>query len=218
MPDVWRRLAAEALGTALLLSAVVGSGMMAETLTDDVALALLCNAIATGAVLFVIISALAHISGAHFNPAVTVLAVLDRAISTRVALGYIAAQIAGAIIGVLIAHAMFDQPVFAWGVKERTGAPQWLSEFVAVFGLVFTVEAMRGRTVESAAAAVALYIVAAYWFTASTSFANPAVTLARSLTPTFSGIRPEDAPAFILAQLAGALVAWVVVRPLLRRA
>ena len=216
MADTSRRLAAEFVGTAMLLCAVVGSGMMAETLTADVALALLCNAIATGATLFLIITIFAPLSGAHFNPAVTLLAVLDRGIPSGLGIAYVAAQAGGAVLGVLLAHAMFDQPIFAWGIKERTGAPQWLSELVAVFGLILTIEALRARRIEMLAAAVALYIVAAYWFTASTSFANPAVTLARSITPTFSGIRPEDAPAFMLAQLVGALAGWATARVLFR--
>jgi glycerol uptake facilitator-like aquaporin len=217
MVDLPRRLAVEALGTALLLAAVVGSGIMAERLTQDTALALFCNTAATGAMLFVIITAFAPVSGAHFNPAVTLLAALDRTIGIGPALAYAAAQIFGAVLGVLLAHAMFGEAMFAWGVKARSGAPQLLSEAVAVFGLIVTIEAVRRRALETLAAAVALYIVAAYWFTASTSFANPAVTLARALTPSFAGIRPGDAPGFIAAQLAGALLAWACTRLLFRK-
>ena len=207
-----RRLAAEALGTAALLAAVVGSGIMAERLTQDVALALLCNTMATAAMLFVLIVSFAPVSGAHFNPAVTMVALLRRAITKRAALLYMAAQIVGAIAGVWLAHAMFGESLLAWGVKSRTGFAQSLSEAVATFGLVLTIAGASSRGRETVAAAVALYIAAAYWFTASTSFANPAVTLARSLTPSFAGIRPGDAPAFIAAQLVGALLAVAVTR------
>ena len=205
-------LIAETLGTALLLAAVVGSGIMAERLTNDDALRLLCNTLATGAALFVLITLFAPVSGAHFNPAVTLVSVLQRALSPSTAARYLAAQLLGAIIGVWLVHAMFGEPVFALGVKPRTGASQFLSEAVATFGLVLTIAATANRSRETIAASVALYIVAAYWFTASTSFANPAVTLARSLTPTFSGIAPSDAPAFIAAQLLGALTAFMCAR------
>ncbi|HXJ01165.1 MAG TPA: MIP/aquaporin family protein [Micropepsaceae bacterium] len=207
-----RRLAAEALGTAALLAAVVGSGIMAERLTQDIALALLCNTIATAAMLFVLIVVFAPVSGAHFNPAVTLVALLRRAIPLRGALFYVVAQIISGILGVWLAHAMFGEALFAWGVKARSGFAQNLSEAVATFGLVLTIAGASGRSRETVAAAVALYIGSAYWFTASTSFANPAVTLARSLTPSFAGIRPADAPAFIAAQLMGALLAAVVAR------
>ena len=203
---------AEVLGTAMLLTAVVGSGIMAERVTNDDALRLLCNTLATGATLFVAIMLFAPISGAHFNPAVTLVSGLQR----WTALSYLVAQVLGAILGVWLAHAMFDEPVFAIGVKARTGAGQWLSEAVATFGLVLTIAGTATRSRETVAASVALYIVAAYWFTASTSFANPAVTLARSLTPTFSGIAPADAPAFIAAQLLGAVAAWMCARVLFR--
>ena len=201
---------AEALGTAMLLAAVVGSGIMAERLTNDDALRLLCNTLATGATLFVAIMLFAPVSGAHFNPAVTLVSGLQR----WTALSYLVAQVLGAIIGVWLAHAMFGEPIFAFGIKARTGAGQWLSEAVATFGLVLTIAGTARRSRETIAASVALYIVAAYWFTASTSFANPAVTLARSLTPTFSGIAPLDAPAFIVAQLLGAVAAWMCARVL----
>ena len=209
-----RGLAAEALGTSLLLSAVVGSGIMAENLTDNVAVQLLCNALATGATLFVVILLFAPISGAHFNPAVTLVTVLQRLTSPGTGLAYLIVQILGAVTGVWLAHAMFGQEVFALAVKSRTGPSQWLSETVATFGLVLTILGTADRRRETVSAAVALYIVAAYWFTASTSFANPAVTFARSLTPTFSGIAPWDAPAFIAAQLLGAFLAWLCARTL----
>jgi glycerol uptake facilitator-like aquaporin len=208
-PSLPRRLAAEALGTALLLAAVVGSGIMAERLTQDVALALLCNTLATAAALFVLIVVFAPVSGAHFNPAVTMVATLNRVLAPRTAFAYVLAQILGAVAGVWLAHAMFGETIFALGVKVRTGFGQWLSEAVATFGLVLTITGVGRRNLETIAAAVALYIAAAYWFTASTSFANPAVTLARALTPSFAGIQPADAPAFVAAQIAGALMAWV---------
>ena len=211
-----RSLVAETLATALLLTAVVGSGIMAENLTDDVAVQLLCNTLATGATLFVLILLFAPVSGAHFNPAVTMVAVLQRAKSPGEGLAYVSAQVLGAIAGVWLAHAMFGETIFALGVKSRAGASQWLSEAVATFGLVLTILGAANRSREAVAAAVALYIVAAYWFTASTSFANPAVTLARALTPTFSGIAPLDAPAFIAAQFAGAVAALTCSRALFR--
>ena len=205
-------LISETLGTAILLAAVVGSGIMAERLTSDDALRLLCNTLATGAVLFVVIVVFAPVSGAHFNPAVTLVSVLQRATAPSSGLVYLLAQVIGAIVGVWLAHAMFGEPVFALGVKERSGAAQFLSEAIATFGLVLTIAGTAHRARETIAASVALYIVAAYWFTASTSFANPAVTVARSLTPTFSGIAPSDAPAFIVAQLLGAVAAWMCAR------
>lgn len=208
-PNLARRLAAEALGTALLLAAVVGSGIMAERLTHDAALALLCNTLATGAMLFVLIMLFADVSGAHFNPAVTLVRLLSRGISLRTAAGYGLAQIAGGIAGVWLAHAMFGEALFAFGVKARGGFGQDLSEGVATFGLILTIAGTATRKTETVAAAVGLYILGAYWFTASTSFANPAVTLARALTPSFAGIRPLDAPAFIAAQCGGAILAWI---------
>jgi glycerol uptake facilitator-like aquaporin len=208
-PSLVRRLSGEALGTALLLAAVVGSGIMAERLTHDLALALLCNTLATGAMLFVLIVLFAPISGAHFNPAVTLVRLLSRAIPLRTAAAYGLAQIAGGIAGVWLAHAMFGEALFAFGVKARGGFGQYLSEGVATFGLILTIVGTATRKTETVAAAVGLYILAAYWFTASTSFANPAVTVARALTPSFAGIRPTDAPAFIAAQFAGAFLAWI---------
>jgi glycerol uptake facilitator-like aquaporin len=212
-----RVLMGEALGTMLLLAAIVGSGIMAERLTADVALMLLCNTLATGAALFVLIAVFAPLSGAHFNPAVSLVVALEGKLTAQAAAGYVPAQIAGAVLGVWLAHAMFGTAIFATGVKTRAGAGQFLSEAVATFGLVLTILGLRDRPRETVAAAVALYIVAAYWFTASTSFANPAVTLARALTPSFAGIRPWDAPAFIAAQFAGALAAWAIARVLFAR-
>jgi len=189
---------------------------MAEKLTDNVAVQLLGNTLATGATLFVIILLFAPVSGAHFNPAVTFVSVLQRSTNPGTAAAYFIAQVLGAVAGVWLAHAMFGETVFTLGVKSRTGASQWLSESVATFGLVLTIAGTARRSRETVAGAVALYIVAAYWFTASTSFANPAVTIARSLTPTFSGIAPWDAPAFIAAQFIGAVVALTCSRALFR--
>ena len=205
--DQARRLGAEALGTGLLVATVVGSGIMAERLTDDDALALLGNAIPTGAILFVLITALAPISGAHLNPAVSMVMAMQRALSWRLAGVYALAQIGGGIVGTAAAHLMFDIPMLVIGDQVRAGPSQWLSEGIATFGLVFTIiMAIRHRPA-AVPAMVAAYIVAAYWFTASTSFANPAVTIARALTDTFSGIRSIDAPAFVVAQLVGAILA-----------
>ena len=217
MSDLPRRLIAETLGTAFLLASVVGSGIMAERLTDDIALQLLCNALATGAMLFVLIVMFARVSGAHFNPAVSLAMVLDGELTGRDAVFYLLAQILGGMLGVFLAHAMFEVPVFSLGVHVRSGFGQWLSEGVAAFGLVLMIFACRARSMESIAASVALYIVAAYWFTASTSFANPAVTLARALTPSFSGIRPVDAPVFIAMQILGACLAVGLGRILFRK-
>jgi glycerol uptake facilitator-like aquaporin len=203
-----RRLVAEALGTGLLVAAVVGSGIMAETLTRDVALQLLCNTIPTGAALVVLITILGPISGAHFNPAVSAVMALKGDLPRHELTPYVAAQIAGGIAGTLIAHLMFDLPVLGLSAKVRTGGAQWLSEAVAAFGLVGTILAGVRFQKEAVPWLVGLYITSAYWFTASTSFANPAVAIARSLTPTFSGIRPLDLPGFIAAQLAGAYLAY----------
>jgi glycerol uptake facilitator-like aquaporin len=201
-----RQLAAEALGTALLVAAVVGSGIMADRLTDDVALALLCNAVATGAALVVLITVFGPASGAQFNPVVTLVFALRGEIGAVLAAGYAAAQVAGGVAGTWLAHLMFGLPVMQFSQTVRTGGGQWLAEAVAAFGLVLAIlGTIRARG--SVAAIVGLYIVAAYWFTASTSFANPAVTLARALTDTFAGIRPVDVPGFVAAQVAGALVA-----------
>ena len=214
--DLPRRLAAEALGTGLLVATVVGSGIMAESLTKDVALALLGNTLPTGAILVVLITILGPISGAHFNPAVTLIFALKRELAARDALSYMAVQIAGGIIGTMIAHAMFALPLLDASLKIRTGGAQWLAEGVAAFGLVITI--LAGIRFERASVPwlVGLYITAAYWFTSSTSFANPAVAIARSLTNTFSGIRPTDLPGFIAAELCGALAALVLMSWLLR--
>ena len=203
-----RLLAAEAIGTAFLLATVVGSGIMAERLADgNLAVALLGNSVATGAILVVLISLFGPISGGHFNPAVTLAFALRREISTRLAVAYIAVQIVGAVGGTALAHLMFDENLLQLATTERTGIGQWISEAVATFGLVLTIlGALRVRP-GAVPALVGLYITAAYWFTASTSFANPAVTLARSLTDSFSGVDPAHVPAFIGAQLVGAALA-----------
>jgi glycerol uptake facilitator-like aquaporin len=214
--DLSRRLTAEALGTALLVATVVGSGIMAQNLTKDVALALLGNTLPTGAILVVLITILGPISGAHFNPAVTLIFALRRELSPRDALLYTGAQVAGGIAGTVIAHAMFALPLLDVSLKARTGGAQWLAEAVAAFGLIATI--LAGIRFERASVPwlVGLYITAAYWFTASTSFANPAVAIARSLTNTFSGIRPIDLPGFIAAELCGAVVAMLLLNWLLR--
>jgi len=205
-----RRLAAEALGAGLLLAIVVGSGVMGERLAGgNVALALLVNTLATGAGLVVLITVFGPISGAHFNPAVTLVARLRGEIATAAALAYGAAQLAGAVLGVWAAHAMFDEAVLQVSTKLRAGPHQAFAEFVATFGLVGVILGTNRFRPQATAAMVGLYITAAYWFTASTSFANPAVTLARSLSDTFAGIAPASVPAFIAAQIAGALAAWL---------
>lgn len=203
-----RRFAAEVVGSAFLLATVIGSGIMGERLAaGSVALALLGNTLATGAILIVLVLALAPISGAHFNPAVSLVFVLRRDLTLRLGLLYSAAQILGAIAGVMIAHAMFDEPLLQLATKARTGPAQWLAEFVATFGLVTTILCVGRSRPAGVAYAVGLYITAAYWFTSSTSFANPAVTAARSLSDTFAGISPVHFPVFVIAQLAGALSA-----------
>lgn len=214
-----RRLAAEAGGTAFLLAAVVGSGIMAERLADgNTAIALLANTLATGAMLVVLITALGAISGAHFNPAVTLAFLIRRTIAPGTAALYVASQVAGGVLGTLAAHAMFEAPVFQLSVNVRAGPAQLLSEGIATFGLVATILAGLRYRPEAVAWMVGLFIASAYWFTASTSFANPAVTIARAMTDTFSGIRPEDAPGFIAAQLAGAALAAFAMRWLLKPA
>lgn len=206
-----RAVAAEAVGSFFLFATVVGSGIMAETLAGgNVALALLANALATGAMLFVLIAMLGPVSGAHFNPAVTLVAMLDRGVTPRDALLFAGAQIAGGIAGVWSAHLMFDVPVLQISQHVRSGAGQWAGEFVATFGLILTIIGTVRHRPEWIAPAVALYITAAYWFTSSTSFANPAITLARSFSNSFAGIAPADVPAFVAAQLAGALAAWLL--------
>ena len=216
--DLSRRLAAEALGTGLLVGTVVGSGIMADRLTDDVALALLGNTIPTGAILVVLITCFGPVSGAHFNPAVSLAFLIRREIGSRETALYVVAQILGGIAGSLLAHAMFELPVWQISHTVRSGPAQWLAELVATFGLVTTILAgirFRGDAVPWL---VGLYITAAYWFTASTSFANPAVAIARGFSDTFSGIRPVDVPLFIAAQCAGALLAmalagWLLAEP-----
>ncbi|TFV44761.1 aquaporin [Bradyrhizobium niftali] len=208
MPGLAQRAFAEWLGTAFLLAAVVGSGIMAAKLSGgNVALALLCNTIATGAILVALILTFAAMSGAHFNPAVTLAFALRGETAWRDAAIYIAAQISGAIIGVWIAHLMFELPLLQLSLTQRSGAGQWLAEAVATFGLLLTILGVASRTPAAVPYAVGLYITSAYWFTASTSFANPAVTIARSLSDTFAGIAPQGVPAFIAAQIAGALLA-----------
>ncbi|MEM8915452.1 MAG: MIP/aquaporin family protein [Pseudomonadota bacterium] len=203
-----RRLTAEAVGTCILVATVVGSGIMAERLADgNDAVALLGNTIATGAILVVLIMVFGAISGAHFNPAVTTCFRLRGDISTSDAAAYIVAQIIGGILGTLIAHIMFAESVITFSQTVRTGPGQWVGEFVATFGLVLTILACLKNRPEAIPYAVGLFITAGYWFTSSTSFANPAVAIARTLTDSFSGIRPIDAPAFIVMQIIGATVA-----------
>lgn len=206
-----KRSIAEAIGTAFLLAAVVGSGIMAERLSGgNQAIALLANTIATGAVLVCLIAALAPISGAHLNPAVSLADALQGGLPWRELPAYWLAQVAGALAGVALANAMFGLPFFFVSHRVRSGSPLWLGEFVATFGLLLVIWGCVRAQSRLIAFAVAAYIVSAYWFTSSTSFANPAVTIARSLSDTFAGIRPVDAPAFIAAQLAGAISATLV--------
>ena len=201
-----RRLTAEALGSAFLLAAVVGSGIMGERLSGgNDAVALLANTLATGAALTALISALGPVSGAHFNPAVTLFVALRREIGVGTGFLYVAAQLAGAVAGVLIAHAMFALPLVEVSQKLRDGPAQWLSEFVATFGLILTIAGALRYRPGAASHLVGLYIASAYWSTASTSFANPAVTIARAMTASFSGIAPHSVPGFVAAQLAAAL-------------
>lgn len=203
-----QRLTAEGIGTAFLLAAIVGSGIMAEQLAGgNAALALLCNAAATGAILVVLITILAPVSGAHLNPAVTLAFMLRGEVAARVAALYAVAQVAGAILGTVTAHLMFGQRVLQIASLERSAPSLWLSEAVATFGLVLAIFGAKRARPDSVPAVVGLYIAAAYWFTASTSFANPAVTAARALTDTFAGIAPSGVTAFIAAQTAGALLA-----------
>ncbi|MFN0279347.1 MAG: MIP/aquaporin family protein [Pyrinomonadaceae bacterium] len=212
--NLQRRLVAEFIGTAMLLAAIVGSGIMAERLAGgNVAVALIANSIAIGAALVALISTFGPISGAHFNPAVTLSAAMNGAIKWKDAAEYFAAQITGALVGVAVANLMFDLPAFFVSTKVRTGASQWLGEFVATFGLIVVI-AGSSRLQKSTVVpfAVAAYIMAAIWFTSSTSFANPAVTIARMFSDTFTGIRPADAPAFIIMQIFGAIAATFVFR------
>lgn len=213
-----RRLLAEFLGTAFLLAVVVGSGIMAEKLAGgNVALALLANALATGAGLYALILMFGGISGAHFNPVVTASELLHGRLCPKTAIAYMAIQVAGAVAGVIAAHAMFDLPLISLSEHARTGAAQWWSEVVATFGLLAVILSTSRFRPETTPAAVAAYITAAYWFTASTSFANPAVTLARSLSNTFAGILPANAPMFIVMQVIGMLLAVVVFRWLFKQ-
>jgi glycerol uptake facilitator-like aquaporin len=220
MSATWpRRLAAEALGTGLLLAAIVGSGIMGERLAaGNAAIALLANSVATGCALASLIAVLGPISGAHFNPVVTLSLAVRGDFPRALALPYIVVQLASAVAGVAVAHFMFGEPVLAYSVKARAGVHQVASEFVAAFGLMLVVWACIRLRLASAPALVAAWIVAAYWFTASTSFANPAVTLARCLTDSFAGIRPADVLPFVAAQFAGAamatgLVEWFFGKP-----
>ena len=216
---IMRRLVAELTGSAILLATVVGSGIMAESLSGgNVALALLANAIATGAILFVLITVFGPVSGAHFNPAVTFSMSLAGDIGRRDAILYMVVQVAGAVAGVWLAHAMFGLPLFQFSTKLRAGGGQWISEAVATSGLILTIYGTLSARRDAVPATVALYITSAYWFTASTSFANPAVTLARMLSDTFAGIRPQDAPIFVGVQLASALASTLFARWLFGKA
>jgi glycerol uptake facilitator-like aquaporin len=216
--SLYRRAAAECLGTSLLLAIVIGSGIMGERLAaGNAAVALLGNTIATGAGLVVLIHIFGPISGAHFNPAVTLAFLLRKEIEGRACGAYLAAQLIGAVLGVWIAHAMFAEPLLQVSTKLRDGPSQTLSEFVATFGLIGTIFATQRSRPDFTPVAVGLYITSAYWFTASTSFANPAVTAARSLSDTFAGIAPSSTPLFIAAQLCGALAALGVFSWLFRK-
>ncbi len=215
--DMPRKLVAEALGTGFLVCTVVGSGIMAERLTDDVALALLGNTLPTGAILVVLITILGPISGAHFNPAVSFGFALQRALPWGALAPYVLAQVLGGVLGAWAAHLMFELPVLQVSQTVRTGGAQWFAEGVAAFGLMAVILGGLRFRGEAVPWLVGLYITAAYWFTASTSFANPAVAIARSLTDTFSGIRPVDLPGFIGAELVGAALAVAVMGWLLRQ-
>ena len=213
-----RRVVAEALGTMLLVATVVGSGIMADKLTDDTALALLGNTLATGAMLVVLITTLGPISGAHFNRVVSMVFAIRRELPGSLLAPYIAAQIVGGIAGTVLAHGMFALSLVQASETVRSGGAQWLSEVAATFGLVFVILSGIRFRADAVAWLVGLYITAAYWFTASTSFANPAVAIARSLTNTFSGIRPVDLPGFIIAEILGALLALMLAGWLLMEA
>ena len=210
-----RRLLAEAIGSFFLFATVVGSGIMAERLAGgNVAVALLGNTLATGAMLFVLITMLGPVSGAHFNPAVSLVAWLRKELAGRELAGFIAVQLAGGIAGVWAAHVMFDMPVLQESAKARSGVGQWTGEFIATFGLVLTILGTVRMRPAWVPASVALYITSAYWFTSSTSFANPAITIARSLSDSFAGIAPGDVPGFIAAQMIGALAAHYMAKVL----
>jgi|SRR5665213_2381650 len=217
MPTPAQRAVSEIIGTAFLLAAVIGSGIMAQRLAGgNGALALLCNTLPTGAILVVLILIFGPISGGHFNPAVTLAFALRGKLPWPMAFGYIACQLFGAILGVWAAHVMFELPVWQFATKVRTGSGQWIAEGVATFGLLLTVFGCVARAPNAAAYAVGLYITAAYWFTASTSFANPAVTVARALSDTFAGIAPAGVLAFVVAQVVGMLMAVSISRWLWR--
>jgi len=206
-----RAILAEALGSFLLFATVIGSGIMGERLAGgNVAIALLGNTIATGAILFVLITMFGPVSGAHFNPAVTLIMRLRGEISSRVAMAFVAAQLGGGILGVWVAHLMFDLPILELSTKVRAGPGQLTGEAIATFGLILTILGTVRMRPTAVPASVALYISAAYWFTSSTSFANPAITIARSLSDSFAGIAPACVPGFIAAQLAGAIAALLV--------
>lgn len=216
---MFKSVASEFLGTLLLLTTVVGSGIMAETLSGgNIAIALLANALATGAMLFVLINIFGSLSGAHFNPVVTSAMVITRRTSRQNLVPFILAQIAGAVLGVILAHAMFDQSLLQVSTKIRWGMGQWIAEATATFGLLLAIFGLLRTKSDLIPQAVALYIVGAYWFTASTSFANPAVTIARSLTDTFSGIAPSCILAFISAQIVGAAFAVAISEKLFGKA
>ena len=213
MPSFAQRTLGEAIGTAFLLAAVVGSGIMAQKLAGgNVALALLCNTLATGAMLVVLILIFGSVSGAHFNPVVSLAFALRGELKWPVTCAYFAAQLLGAVIGVWAAHLMFDLPVWQFSTTVRTGPGQWLAEGIATFGLLLTIFGCVARAPHAVPYAVGLYITAAYWFTASTSFANPAVTFARSLSDTFAGIAPAGVVPFVVAQIIGGLSATMLAR------
>lgn len=206
-----KQLAAEAIGSCLLAGTVIGSGILAERLAGgNAGVALLGNTLATAAILYVLVSTLGPVSGAHFNPAVTLVAAVRRDIRPGVAAAYLVAQVAGCIAGAMVAHAMFDLPLIQTGAADRGGAGRLLAESAATFTLVFAILGGARYRPADLPAIVALVIAAGYWWTSSTSFANPAITLARSLSDTFAGIRPQDTPGFIAAQVAGALAAWMI--------
>jgi glycerol uptake facilitator-like aquaporin len=214
-PPFARRVLAEGLGSFFLFACVIGSGIMADHLSGgNDAVALLGNTLATGAILFVLITMLGPISGAHFNPAVSLVAASRRELRWTDVAAYIAAQFAFGILGAWVAHLMFDLPTLQLSLKARTGLGQWTGEFVATFGLILTILGTVKHRPQWVPASVALYITAAYWFTSSTSFANPAITIARSLSDTFAGIAPEDVPGFVAAQLLGAAGAAILARSL----
>ena len=218
MPDriaLKRRLAAEAVGSFFLFATVIGSGIMAETLAGgNVAIALLANTLATGAILYVLIEMLGPISGAHFNPAVTLVFAQRGEMPWREVAPYLLAQLAGGLLGAWAAHVMFDLPILQLSVKSRTGIGQWTGEMIATFGLILTILGTLKHRPTAVPVAVGLYISAAYWFTSSTSFANPAIAIVRSMSDSFAGISPADVPAFIIAQLIGAFAASIAARRL----